>query len=64
MAQLAYYCATETKRISVINGIEKGGQLDKIKKAVPPEMLPKLRQGYHMFLDNMSGDIFSYDKEK
>ena len=31
MAQLAYYCAMESKLISVINGYEKGGSATKIK---------------------------------
>lgn len=42
MAQLAYFCATETKRISVINGLQKGGSVARIKKAVEPKMLHKL----------------------
>ena len=54
----------ETKHISVINGREKGGSTSKIKEAVQPNMLDKLVKGFHMFLDNLSGDIFTYDKEK
>ena len=28
-----------------------------------PEMLDKLKKGFHCFMDNLSGDILSYDKE-
>lgn len=27
-------------------------------------MLPKLNKNYHVFLDNLSGDIFGYDHKK
>lgn len=54
----------ESKEISVINGCEKGGSVSNIKKAVSPEMLDKLVEGYHVFLDCLSGDIFTYCKEK
>ena len=64
MSQLAYYCASETKKISVINGVEKGTPLSKIKTAVKPDMLPRLKKGYHVFLDNLSGDFYSYDHDK
>ena len=61
---MAYYCAMESKSISVINGCEKGGSVSQIKKAVTPEKLERLAKGYHMFMDNLSGDLFTYDKEK
>jgi hypothetical protein len=63
MAQLAYYCASETKKISVINGVERGTPLSKIKTAVKPDILPRLKKGYHVFLDNLSGDFYSYDHD-
>jgi hypothetical protein len=53
----------ESKSISVINGCEKGGSISQIKK-VSPEVLRKLSKGYHVYQDNLSGDIFTYDKEK
>lgn len=61
MAQLAYYCAMESKDLSVINGCEKGGSVSNIKQAVKPNMLDKLVKGYHGFLDSLSGDVFTYD---
>jgi len=63
MGQLAYYCAMESKDISVINGLEKGGSIANVKTAVIPGMLNKLVKGYHGFLDNLSGDVLTYDKE-
>jgi hypothetical protein len=61
MTQLAYYCAMESKELSVINGCEKGGSVSHIKTAVQPNMLGQLVEGYHVFLDNLSGDAFTYD---
>ena len=54
----------ESKNISVINGCEKGGSIQHIKKAVAPDMLEKLAKGYHCYMDNLSGDIFSYNSCK
>ena len=51
----------ESKLISVINGFEKGGSSTKIKQSVHPTLLHKLIKDYHMYLDNLSGDIFSYN---
>lgn len=48
----------------MINGCEKGGSVSKIKSAVSPDMLDKLVEGYHVFLDSLSGDVFTYDKSK
>ena len=31
MGLMSYYCATESKHISVINGLERGGSIAKIK---------------------------------
>ena len=63
MAQLAYYCAMESLPISVINGNEKGGSSTKIKQTVHPNLLHKLQKNYHAFLDNLTGDIFSYNQD-
>ena len=63
MSQLAYYCAMESKDISVINGMEKGGSIANIKSAVKPDLLSQLVKGYHGFLDNLSGDVLTYDSE-
>jgi len=64
MAQLAYHCALESKYISVINGKEKGSSVSKIKQAVSIDLLERLHPGFHVFLDNLSGDIYEYSKEK
>ena len=61
MSQLAFYCATESRHLSIINGSENGGSVTDIRKAVPPHLLSKLNKNYHVFLDNLSGDIFGYD---
>ena len=53
----------ESKDISVINGMEKGGSIANIKSAVNPNMLNQLVKGYHGFLDNLSGDVLTYDSE-
>jgi hypothetical protein len=53
----------ESKDISIINGMEKGGSISNIKSAVNPSMLDKLVKGYHGFLDNLSGDVLTYDSD-
>lgn len=64
LAQMAYYCAMESKHISVINGCEKGGSLARIKEAVKTDMLDSLTKGFHVFMDQLSGDLLTYDNEK
>ena len=54
----------ESKHISVINGCEKGGSLARIKQAVKPEMLEQLNKGFHMYMDQLSGDVLTYDHEQ
>ena len=61
MPQIAYYCSMLSKNISVINGMEKGGSIQHIKKFVKPEVLEKLSKGYHCYMDNLSGDLYSYN---
>jgi len=61
MGLLSYYIAMEGQKISVINGCEKGGSIKKIKQAVKPDMLPRLQSDFHMFLDNLTGDLFNYN---
>ena len=63
MSQLSFYCAMEGKKLSVINGREMGGSLETIKGAVEPSLLEKLKKGYHVFLDNLSGDVFTYQEK-
>jgi hypothetical protein len=53
----------ESRELSVINGMEKGGCIANIKTAVNPNMLNKLVKGYHGFLDNLSGDVLTYDSD-
>ena len=53
----------ESKEISVINGCEKGGSVSNIKNAVHPSILNQLTENYHVFLDSLSGDVFTYAKE-
>ena len=64
IAQLVYYCSTESAKYYVINGQELGGSLTKIKTAVEPELLKQLKMNLHVYLDNLSGDIFSFDLKK
>ena len=54
----------ESRKVSIINGQELGGSITKIKEAVEPAMLTKLVKGFHLFLDNLSGDVFTYDQHK
>ena len=54
----------ESQKISIINGCEKGGSTKQIYTAVAPEMLEKLEPDYHMFLDNLTGDVYNYHHEK
>lgn len=61
MSQLSYFCAMESKWISVINGKEKGGTVGKIRQAVEPDFLPFLKSGFHLFLDNLTGDLYDYN---
>jgi transposase len=44
----------------VINGCERGGSTTEIRKAVKADMLEHLQKDYHVFLDNLTGDIFGY----
>ena len=62
--QLVYFCAMESQRISVINGCEKGGKTGDIYTAVAPDMLNSLKPDYHMFLDNLTGDVYRYHSDK
>jgi hypothetical protein len=61
MAQVAYFCSMESRGISIINGLEKGGSIQNIRNFVAPEVLPKIQRGYHCYMDNLSGDIYSYN---
>jgi len=31
---------------------------------VTPQMLEKLSKGFHCYMDSLSGDVFSYNKDK
>lgn len=52
----------ESKPISVINGCERGGSIKDIVTSVQPSLLKNLVPNYHVFLDNNSGDIYSYNE--
>jgi hypothetical protein len=69
ISQLAYYCATEgvvSRRIKVINGFEKGGPLKNITKVLDgnPKKLKALEKDVHVYLDNLSGDFYSYENKQ
>jgi hypothetical protein len=59
---LVYYCATNFAEIKVINNNQKGGNLSSIKD-VDARVLPSLEK-HEVFLDNLTGDYYSYDHEK
>ncbi len=58
LQMLVYYCSTYYADIRVINGNEKGGALSTIKD-VSAKLLPSL-QKYQVFLDNLTGDYYTY----
>ena len=58
---LAYYCSTTFADIEVMNGGEKGGALQTIKD-FDAKLLPRLFPN-QVFLDNLTGDYYSYNKE-
>ena len=64
MYQLVYYCATAGRSLQVINGNEKGGSLRKIESVLGGDVdkLKKLDPRHHVFLDDLSGDFYTYDK--
>ena len=48
--------------MQVVNGNERGGPLNRIKK-VDERKLACLDPNYHVYLDNLSGDYYTYDPE-
>lgn len=60
---LAYYCAAYFEPISVINGNGKGGPLSDIKLISPFDSQGKRLSQNKVFLDNTTGDIYSFQYE-
>lgn len=60
MQMLAYYCATYFEPISVINGNGKGGPLSDIKLISPFDAQGKRLSQSKVFLDNTTGDIYTF----
>ena len=65
MAQLVYYCATRGRSLQVINGHEKGGALNQIVEVLggDTDKLGQLDPVNHVFLDSLSGDYYTYNKD-
>ena len=64
MAQIVSYCAAlKVHKLEVVNGNEKGGRLQDIHNILDgdAEKLKMLDPRKHAFLDNLSGDYYSYD---
>ena len=61
---MVYYCATAGRSLQVINGREKGGSLGTIESVLGGDVdkLDKLDPSQHVFLDDLSGDYYTYDK--
>lgn len=64
MAQLVYYCSTQSKIYKVVNGNERGGPLNKINSFLQGNhaKLSALDPNFHVYLENLSGDYYTYDK--
>jgi hypothetical protein len=62
-SQLVYYCSTLGKQMKVINGNEKGSALKNLKM-ISNEKLLNLNHAYHTFLEDLTGDYYSFDPEK
>ncbi len=58
MQMLAYYCATGYRRLNVMNGEEKGGELRTIKDITPARMAEVTLED--AFLDSVTGDFYTY----
>jgi len=58
---LSYFCATGLAELQVVNGKEKGTNLDYIKNAAIIERTSKYKD--NVFLDNNSGDYYQYNLE-
>ena len=58
MGMLIFFWATNLKHINVINGDEKGTPLKYITD-IPESYASKLKR-HEVFLDNTTGDFFSY----
>ena len=56
---LVYYCSTEMRNYSVVNGKEKGSPVD-LLQYYTADMCRSLKE-HHVFLDSLSGDALSYD---
>ena len=61
--QLVYYCSTLGKQIKVVNGNERGSALSNLQN-IPGEKLDKLIDNYHMFLEDLTGDFYGFNKDK
>ncbi len=59
MQMLGYYCATGYKRLRVINGRGRGGQLSDLS-AIPREEATRLKED-DVYLDADTGDFYGYD---
>jgi hypothetical protein len=59
LAMMVYFCATGLRDMSVINGYERGTKLQYIKSIHEKDLRQLLKN--HVFLDNETGDIYSYD---
>lgn len=64
MGLLVYFCATNCKLLEVLNGNERGSALQELRTLFcsDSERLATLVPGYQVFLENLTGDYYSYDK--
>ena len=60
LSMLIYFCATGYRNISIINGKERGSKLEFIKQ-IDEKTLKQLLKN-NAFLDNETGDIYSYNE--
>ena len=49
--------------MKVVNGNERGSALKNLQ-TIPMEKLKKLKPAYHTFLEDLTGDYYSFDPEK
>lgn len=62
MQMLVHFCATTFTQLSVVNGGERGGPLTTIKEV--PLKLMQNGQANNVFLDNLTGDYYTFDEAK
>jgi hypothetical protein len=59
---IGYYCSTGGRRMRVVNGNERGGPLQEIKRVFKdnPSLKESMDPDEDFYLDHLSGDYYQY----